>query len=154
MFAVRLAEFHQRRLSGDLHEAAYDVVSLLRDDIAPKAWWAVVLSESVDLLQNGACLALSGWRCRLTRGCFDITDDMLFSSEDACLLLRRLEEVCTRSAQGAGSDYLTALARTTRSKDEKGALQRLQVVRLVLAKYYARCGVIGVGGRVETNSVY
>lgn len=55
MFAVRLAEFHQRRLSGELHEAAYDIVAMLRDDVAPKAWWAVVLSESVELLQNGVC---------------------------------------------------------------------------------------------------
>lgn len=133
MFAVRLAEFHQRRLNGELHEAAFDVVAMLRDDIAPKAWWAVVLSEAVELLQN---------------------DELLFSSEDACILLRRLEEVCTRSAQGAGPDYLAVLARTTKSKDEKGALQRLQIVRLALAKYYARCGVIGVGGRIETNSVY
>ena len=79
---------------------------------------------------------------------------MLFSSEDACIMLRKLEEVCSRAAQGAGLDYLSVLARTTKNKDEKGALQRLQVVRLVLAKYYARCGVIGVGGRVEPNSVY
>lgn len=84
----------------------------------------------------------------------DLTEEMLFSSEDACILLRKLEEVCTRSAQGAGPDYLPILARTTKSKDEKGALQRLQAVRLTLAKYYARCGVIGVGGRVEPNSVY
>ncbi|EKM49160.1 uncharacterized protein PHACADRAFT_265769 [Phanerochaete carnosa HHB-10118-sp] len=133
MFAVRLAEFHQRQLSGELHEAAYDIVAMLRDDVAPKAWWAVILSESVELLQN---------------------EEMLFTSEDACILLRKLEEICTRSAQNAGSDYLPILARTTKSKDEKGALQRLQIIRLALAKYYARCGVIGVGGRVEPNSAY
>jgi hypothetical protein len=53
MFAVRLAEFHQRRLNGELSEAAYDIVCMLRDDVAPKAWWAVILSEAVELLQSG-----------------------------------------------------------------------------------------------------
>lgn len=53
MFAVRFAEFHQRRLNGELQDAAIDLVSMLRDDIAPKSWWAVVLSDSVDLLQHG-----------------------------------------------------------------------------------------------------
>ena len=53
MFAVRLAEFHQRRLNGELHEAAYDIVSMLRYDVAPKAWWAVILFDAVELLQNG-----------------------------------------------------------------------------------------------------
>ncbi len=75
---------------------------------------------------------------------------MLFTSDDACLLLRKLEEICSRTAQGAGPDYLSIYTRTTKSKDEKHALQRLQIVRLALAKYYARCGVIGVGGRFNT----
>ena len=78
----------------------------------------------------------------------------MFSTEDARVLLRKLEEICSRAAQGASTDYLSVLARTTKNKDEKQALQRLQVVRLALAKYYARCGVIGVGGRVGSNAVY
>ena len=52
MFAVRFAEFHQRRLSGDVQHAALDIVSILRDDIAPKSWWAVALFDAVDLLRN------------------------------------------------------------------------------------------------------
>lgn len=79
---------------------------------------------------------------------------MLFSPEDACILLRKLEEICSRATQGSGSDYLSILTRTTKNKDEKQALQRLQTVRLALAKYYARCGVIGVGGRVESSAMY
>lgn len=82
------------------------------------------------------------------------TDEMLFAPEDACVLLSKLEEICSRAAQGAGPDYLSVLARTTKNKDEKQALQRLQIVRLALARYYARCGVIGVGGRVESSSMY
>lgn len=82
------------------------------------------------------------------------TEDMLFSPEDAHILLRKLEEICSRTAQGSGSDYLSILARTTKNKDEKQALQRLQTVRLALAKYYGRCGIIGVGGRVESNAMY
>lgn len=69
MFAVRFAEFHQRRINGDIHDAALDVVSILRDDIAPKAWWAVVLYDAVELLQNSELIFLSLsmkcniWRC-------------------------------------------------------------------------------------------
>lgn len=95
------------------------------------------------------------WWLNVADGGFcGLTEDMLFSTEDARVLLRKLEEICSRSAQGAGSDYLSVLARTTKNKDEKLALQRLQVVRLALAKYYARCGVIGVGGRVESSALY
>lgn len=71
---------------------------------------------------------------------------MLFSSADACLLIQKLEEVHIRVAQGAGEDYLGVLSRIVKGGD-KHALQRLQVVRLALARYYARCGAIGVGGR-------
>ena len=80
------------------------------------------------------------------------TEEMLFTSEDAYLLLRKMEEITSGAAQGAGSDYLTILARTTKGKDEKHALQRLQIVRLALAKYYARCGVIGVGSRFSVGA--
>ncbi len=52
MFAVRFAEFHQRRLNDDIQHAALYLVSLLRDDIAPKSWWAVALYDAVELLCN------------------------------------------------------------------------------------------------------
>lgn len=63
------------------------------------------------------------------------------------VLLHKLQEITTRTSHGAGADYLSVLARGTKGKDEKSALQRLQVVRLALAKYYARCGAIGVSAR-------
>lgn len=72
---------------------------------------------------------------------------MLFNSDEASLLLHTLEEIYVRSAHGAGSDYLEVLGRITKTVDEKHTLQKLQVVRLALAKYFARCGVYGVGGR-------
>lgn len=78
----------------------------------------------------------------------------MFTSEDAYLLLRKLEEITSGAAHGAGSDYLSILARTTKGKDEKHALQRLQIVRLVLAKYYARCGAIGVGSRLSVGASF
>ncbi|KAL6299538.1 Nup85 nucleoporin-domain-containing protein [Sparassis latifolia] len=132
LFAVRLAEFHQRRINGDLEEAAADLVAMLREDIAPKSWWAVLLSNAVELLLYG--------------------ERMLFTTDEACLLLCRLEEIHIRAAQGASEDYLAVLARTTKSGGEKHALQRLQTVRLALARYYARCGVIGVGGKNGIHS--
>ena len=55
-FAVRFAEFHYRRLNGALQDAAFDLVAMLREEIAPKSWWAVLLSDAVELLQNSAYL--------------------------------------------------------------------------------------------------
>ncbi|KAH9829993.1 Nup85 nucleoporin-domain-containing protein [Rhodofomes roseus] len=134
MFAVRFAEFHHRRLSGDLQEAAFDLVSMLREEIAPKSWWAVLLSDAVELLQN--------------------SENMFFTSVDATLLLHRLEEIHIRSSQGSADEYLAILARTTKTGGEAHALQRLQVVRLALARYYAKCAVIGVGGRTVIGAVH
>jgi Nup85 Nucleoporin len=53
MFAVRYAEFHQRRLSGDLQEAALDLLTMFNEDLAPKSWWGVLLCDAVDLIRNG-----------------------------------------------------------------------------------------------------
>ena len=160
-FAVRFAEFHYRRLQGDLQNAAVDLVSMLRDDIAPKSWWAVVLWDAVELLQNGKQttslhVKLVSSLQSLISLCIFLPFSppavlctgqvMLFTSEEACLLIRKLDEICSR-AQNPGSDYLSVVARATKSRDEKHALQKLQIVRLALAKYYARCSVIGVGGR-------
>ncbi|KAI0642447.1 Nup85 nucleoporin-domain-containing protein [Trametes meyenii] len=126
MFAVRFAEFHQRRASGDGQGAAFDVVAMFREEIVPKAWWAVLLCDALELLQNGGA--------------------MFFSSNDACLLIQKLEEIHIAVGQGGGDDFLPVLCRVTK-RGEKHALQRLEVVRLSLAQYYARCGAIGVGGR-------
>ena len=71
---------------------------------------------------------------------------MPFTSNDACLLIQKLEEIHIAVGQGAADDYLPILRRVTK-RGEKHALQRLEVVRLALARYYARCGAIGVGGR-------
>lgn len=71
---------------------------------------------------------------------------MFFTSDDACLLMQRLESIHIMAGQGGGDDYLPVLCRVTK-RGEKHALQRLEVVRLSLARYYARCGAIGVGGR-------
>ncbi|EIW58253.1 uncharacterized protein TRAVEDRAFT_123029 [Trametes versicolor FP-101664 SS1] len=126
MFVIRFAEFHQRRASGDGQGAATDVVAMFREDIVPQAWWAVLLCDTVELLQNGGA--------------------MFFTSEDACLLMQRLESIHIMAGQGCSDDYLPVLCRVTK-RGEKHALQRLEVVRLSLARYYARCGAIGVGGR-------
>lgn len=53
---MRFAEFHHRRLEGDLNDAALDVIEMIRDGIAPKAWWAVVLHDIVELLENSTCM--------------------------------------------------------------------------------------------------
>lgn len=53
MFAVRYAEFHQRRLSGDLQEAALDILAMFNEDLAPTTWWGILLCDAVELIRNG-----------------------------------------------------------------------------------------------------
>ncbi|KAF8074701.1 nucleoporin Nup85-like protein [Lyophyllum atratum] len=117
LFAVRYAHFHQLREEQQLQDAASDLITIFREDLAPKSWWAVLLCDSVPLLQHGSSL--------------------LFSSADVSELLRKLEEVFVRTSQGAGEEYLSVLIRTVKGEGE--ALERLRLVRLALARYFARC---------------
>ncbi|CAL1715565.1 unnamed protein product [Somion occarium] len=132
MFAVHFAEFHQRRMNGELEDAASDIIEMFQKEIVPTSWWAVVLCDALELLQHN--------------------EAMLFTSEDTCLLMHQVEEIATRTAQGSGQDYLAVLARTIKNGDEKQAMQRIQIVRLALTRYYARCGVIGVGGKLAIST--
>jgi len=36
----------------ELQDAALDLVAMLHEDIAPKAWWGILLCEAVDFLQS------------------------------------------------------------------------------------------------------
>ncbi|KAG1817067.1 Nup85 nucleoporin-domain-containing protein [Suillus subaureus] len=127
MFAVRYAEFHQRLSNQDLQDAAWDLVSMFHDGLTPKSWWAVLLCDSQQLLQHDATL--------------------LFPYASACILLQHLEEVIARTDQGSGDEYLRILISKLGSGGTSEALHALQGVRLALAKYFARCTMIGTGGK-------
>ncbi|KAF8637523.1 hypothetical protein AX17_002767 [Amanita inopinata Kibby_2008] len=123
LFAVRYAHFHELRREERYQNAATELVSIFYDDLAPKCWWAVLLSDSVELLQN--------------------EQHLLFSSTAVSHLLRKLQEITTRTSHG-DADYLEMLTRTLKGR-EKEALNRLKIVRLALAKYFARCTIANVG---------
>lgn len=146
MFAVRFAEFHQRKVNKEYLEAAGDVVAMLKEQVAPRSWWAAVLCDSVDLLQNSTPVIFLRLGI-LANFVQPVVEIMPFTTSEAVLLLHKLEEIISRSTQGAGLDYLTVLVQCTKNGDEKLALQQLQGVRLALAKYYARCAVMNVGGK-------
>lgn len=59
MFIVKYAEFHQRKMSNDLIEAAADLISMFEDDIAPTSWWGVLLQDSVEFLNYRECFLVS-----------------------------------------------------------------------------------------------
>ncbi|KAJ7623243.1 Nup85 nucleoporin-domain-containing protein [Roridomyces roridus] len=122
MFAVRYSNFQQLRVKRELQNAASDLVTMFQDDVAPKSWWAVMLCDAVELLQNRSSL--------------------LFSASGVNDLLTKLEEIVTRSCQGCGADYLDILARTIPGGGHKEALDRLKTVRLALARYFARSVVL------------
>lgn len=55
MFIVKYAEFHQRKMSNDLAEAAADLISMFEDEIAPTSWWGVLLQDAVEFLNYRKC---------------------------------------------------------------------------------------------------
>ncbi|KAF5316469.1 hypothetical protein D9619_006593 [Psilocybe cf. subviscida] len=118
IFAVRYARFHGLVQKQDYVEAASDLIAIFSDNVAPTSWWAVVLCDAVPL--------------------FQYTQELLFSSTAATLILQKLDEIFIRTSQGAGEDYLPILTRVIRGRSEKEALDRLKLVRLALARYFAR----------------
>ncbi|KAJ2911868.1 hypothetical protein MD484_g8548, partial [Candolleomyces efflorescens] len=117
IFVTRYARLQELLYRKELSDAASDLITIIQDDIAPASWWAVILCDSVHLLE---------YEHRL-----------LFSSSQASLLLRKLEEISLKVSQGAGSEYLGVLSRMVEGKDQKEALKRLQLVRLALARQLA-----------------
>ena len=140
MFVVRYAHFHQLLERQALQDASSDLVAIFREDLAPKSWWAVLLCDSVQLLQYGMCNIVL---CSASNT-FP-PDILLFTSSEASALLHKLEEVFVRTSQGAGDDYLSILTRTIKGR-EKEAFDRLNVVRLAFARYFARCTALNLGG--------
>ncbi|KAG6873516.1 hypothetical protein C0995_014784 [Termitomyces sp. Mi166 len=122
LFTVRYAHYHQLVERHELQDAAADLVAIFREDLAPRSWWAVLLSDSIPLLQQESAL--------------------LFPPASVSELLRKLEEVFVMTSQGAGERYLSVLRRTLRaegkSSHERDALEQLKLVRLALARYFGR----------------
>ncbi|GJJ11510.1 hypothetical protein Clacol_005743 [Clathrus columnatus] len=127
-FLIKYAEFQTRWQNGDLQDAAWDLITMFREELVPKSWWGVLLKQAGDML---------------------IQDEniMPFEVSEVYELLRRLEEVQSRASQGSGLDYLSALVPQVSKNGEIEALRQLETVRLALARYFARCSVLAVGGR-------
>ncbi|CAE6511949.1 unnamed protein product [Rhizoctonia solani] len=125
-FVARFADFHTFSEDGAKGEAVRLLVRMLDRSIVPRAWQAVILLDAASLMEGSE-------------------EELLITTDDAYELLRYLQNIYTQAALGAGSDYLEVLARITmRGKGntaEKEALQSLDIVRLVLARYLARCTV-------------
>ncbi|KAF9054665.1 Nup85 nucleoporin-domain-containing protein [Panaeolus papilionaceus] len=127
VFTVRYARFHDLLQKQEYADAASDLISIFSEEVAPTAWWATVLYDSIPLLKY--------------------TQALLFSTSGATMLLHKLEEVFTMTSQGMGDEYLSIFIRTVQARTEKDALERLKAVRLALAVYFSRCLVLGQGGK-------
>lgn len=144
VFAVRYAHFHELLQDQQYQDAASDLVTIFQEDVAPKSWWAVMLSDAIPLLQFGTVQILLIGYNTLTPSA---EPSLLFSSTSASLLLQRVEEISIRSSQGSGDDYLNVIQRAIRGRGHKVALERLKTVRLALARYLARCTILGAESR-------
>lgn len=53
MFVSRYAQLHESLASNDLTAAAKTVVSIIRDELVPRAWGPIVLSDAIPLIRFG-----------------------------------------------------------------------------------------------------
>lgn len=55
-FTVRYAEFHRRKMERDTENALLDLVSIFIEDLAPRAWWGILLYDAITFLEDGAVI--------------------------------------------------------------------------------------------------
>lgn len=139
MFAVRFAEFHQRRVQGLFEHAALDLLSLFEEDLAPRSWWGVLLNDATPFLQDGKSFGVRHCIFEFNHNLEFLESRRPIPSTGVSLLLQKLEEVNMMTAQGSGEDYLTILSRVLNVSSVNDALRQLDTLRLALARYYARC---------------
>jgi hypothetical protein len=85
-FIVKYAEFHQRKKSNDLVEAAADLISMFEDDIVPTSWCGVLLLDSVEFLNYR--------ECSLTSILENVVAKPLLRQRVVCFSLPRMLEYC------------------------------------------------------------
>lgn len=51
IFTIRYAQLHELLARDDFGDAAAALVAIFHEDVAPTAWWAVVLCDAVPLLE-------------------------------------------------------------------------------------------------------
>jgi nuclear pore complex protein Nup85 len=143
LFAQRYAEFHKACIEGNLLAAAEHLVEIFADELAPKSWWAVLLTDAAELLTSGELKSRRG-KFRLAN---DLAGELIFRADEVFEFLGRLEEIQSRIHNGFDDDYLHVLLRILKASSAREGLKRLEIVRLSLARYFARCSSIGVGGK-------
>ena len=163
VFASRLAflsEFRDYLLFGrqDARDrAAGRLVNLLTAGIAPVRFWAVILVESIPLLEGQFVSSIStDWKGELIGS---VDQDILFTSNDTFELMRVLEDVELNSKY-APDEYLSDLSQhlsrkagieggvkrtengPKRREDFDEARRKLEEVRLAMARNLARALVV------------
>lgn len=53
IFVTRFARLQGLLQRKEYQDAASDLVAIIREDVAPASWWAVVLYDSIPLLEYG-----------------------------------------------------------------------------------------------------
>lgn len=142
-FLSRYADFHAMYARGERKEAARFLVMLLSSGLVPRWWRGVVLLDAAGMLEGMQSFYPQPRPCSFPS--FQ-ADELLISVDDAYELLRHLEEIYMRAEQGSAAEYLGALEKMMGGKPagtESNALGQLEVVRLALARYLARCSTLG-----------
>ncbi|TIB15165.1 hypothetical protein E3P92_01744 [Wallemia ichthyophaga] len=123
-FLARYKEFHSHLKTNNRENAAVLLVEMLSTEMAPRRFWSVLLADALPLLEYS---------------------EILFTTEEAYELLRILEDVHTGVRANSEREYLDPLARLLAKDGTPSyhrALSELEVVRLALARYIAKCCVL------------
>lgn len=165
VFASRLAFLSELRdyltyvAQGAKDKAAQKLVGLLSSGIAPVGLWAVLLVESITLLEGEHIRRRKGFRERAGLKGNVADPDILFSTNDTFELMRVLQEVSS-DARFNSTDFLGKLSAVIRrqsttisgtamtgkdktNEEHAAAWRRLEEVRLALARNLARAMVAG-----------
>lgn len=58
MFVTQYAELHRHLARMDYAAAAKSIVSILSEGLAPRSWYAIILTDSIPLIRSGASFGI------------------------------------------------------------------------------------------------
>jgi hypothetical protein len=153
-FVIRFSQFLESSSSGNRVEAAQILMSCFGDCIVPESFMAVLIMDSLSLLEGEAMLCIGASLLLLTFP-FLTDEDIILNELDTCELLRNVD-IVVAGARSAPDLYLRRLRKSQRQFDQGKSVQidggkqigvedyvkRFNVIRLAASRNLARVGLL------------
>ncbi|KAG4093280.1 nucleoporin Nup85-like protein [Neocallimastix lanati (nom. inval.)] len=115
-FLARYKQFHELYKKKQYSKAGSLLIQLLTSEIAPKAFWSIILVDAIPLLES---------------------EQIIFNSSNTYELMRCLEEITTSHRR---NEYLEALSKKVKTEQELEEL--INVIRIALVRNIARTNAL------------